>query len=349
VRLDRRPWFQTLQVPTGFGALAEVPTPSGNLAEQLAVHEFLSAEGNQVTIKPGDWVINSTLIIPDGFGLNASAGTRLSFAADAALVVNGPVNFTGTAEAPVELRAATAAGWPGMVVMEADAGSELTHVTVRNTTSVVLDQWVLTGGVNFYASNVLINNCRFFDSRGEDALNIIQSEFEIYNSDIRGTASDAFDADFSNGLIEGGLFADIGKAGGGDAIDVSGSQIIVRGTRFENVSDKALSVGEASSMQASTVIINSVGTGAAAKDGSQLTLSDSVINAASFAGLTAYIKKSEYGQARLESQNVKMVAVERPVLAQTGSIVNVDGVVAETSDVDVDALYETVMKPGLRK
>jgi hypothetical protein len=115
------------------------------------------------------------------------------------------------------------------------------------------------------------------------------------------------------------------------------------------VSDKALSVGEASSMRASTVIINSVGTGAAAKDGSQLTLSDSVINAASFAGLTAYIKKSEYGQARLESQNVKMVAVERPVLAQTGSIVNVDGVVAETSDVDVDALYETVMKPGLRK
>jgi hypothetical protein len=196
---------------------------------------------------------------------------------------------------------------------------------------------------------VLINNCRFFDSRGEDALNIIQSEFEIYNSDIRGTASDAFDADFSNGLIEGGLFADIGKAGGGDAIDVSGSQIIVRGTRFENVSDKALSVGEASSMQASTVIINSVGTGAAAKDGSQLTLSDSVINAASFAGLTAYIKKSEYGPARVESQNVRMIAVERPVLAQTGSVVTVDGVVAETSDVDVDALYETVMKPGLRK
>lgn len=349
VRLERRPWYQTLQVPTGFGALTEVPTPSGNLAEQLAAHEFLSAEGNQVTIKPGDWAINSTLFIPDGFSLSASAGTRLSFSADAALVVNGPVNFTGTAEAPVELRAATAAGWPGMVVMEADAGSELTHVTVRDTTSVRLDQWVLTGGVNFYASNVLINDCHFFDSHGEDALNIMQSEFEIYNSDIRGTASDAFDVDFSNGLVEGGLFADIGQAGGGDAIDLSGSQIIIRGTRFENVVDKALSVGEASSMQASTVIINSVGTGAAAKDGSQLTLSDSVINAASFAGLTAYIKKSEYGPARVESQNVRIVAVERPVLVQTGSVVIVDGVVAETSDVDVDALYETVMMPGLRQ
>ena len=102
-------------------------------------------------------------------------------------------------------------------------------------------------------------------------------------------------------------------------------------------------------MQASTVIINSVGTGAAAKDGSQLTLSDSVINAASFAGLTAYIKKSEYGPARVESKNVRIVAVERPVLVQTGSVVIVDGVVAETSDVDVDALYETVMMPGLRQ
>jgi hypothetical protein len=233
--------------------------------------------------------------------------------------------------------------------MEAGKRSVLEHVVVKGTTSVVTDAWTLTGGVNFYASDVQLSNCELHGSQGEDALNIIHSEFELLNTVIDGTASDAFDADFADGSVKGGEFRNIGTAGGGDAIDVSGSRVTVIGTHFENVSDKALSVGEKSELDARDVTIGSVGTGAASKDGSRLLLSDAKISNASFAGLTAYIKKPEYGAAEIVAQNVRIDSAETPVLVQTGSRVQLDGTEQETRDINVAALYETVMRPGLRR
>jgi hypothetical protein len=349
VRLERRPWYmpqRVSQVPAPRGAS---PIPSSSVNEQLELHSFLKADGNRLSVGPGDWLVREHLIIPPGYELKVAPGASLRFAADALLLVNGPIEFAGTAAQPIQFMAATDAGWPGMVVLDAGRPSRVDHTIVRDTTSVVIPGWTLTGGVNFYASDVEISNSRLLDSRGEDALNIIRSEFLLRDTEIRGTASDAFDADFATGRVEGGLFADVGKAGGGDAVDVSGSDVVVDGTRFENISDKALSVGEASRMRAVSVTVQGAGTGAAAKDGSVLTLSDSVINGASFAGLTAYIKKPEYGPARIEATGVQITAAERPVLAQTGSVIAIDGTVVETEDVDVDALYETIMRPGLRK
>ena len=351
VRLNKRPWYRQLLARPSYAPRSAAPIPRSSAAEQQHQHEFLLVDfaNRQFSVRPGDWQVNQHLIVPLGYSLTLSAGAKLRFAPDAALIANGPVRFSGTATAPIELTAATQNGWPGMVVMRAQTESRLEHVIVRDTTSVVLPGWTLTGGVNFYASDVDISDSKFIDSRGEDALNIIQANFKLHDIEIRGTVSDAFDADFAVGEVNGGLFTDIGKAGGGDAIDVSGSQVNVQGTRFANVSDKALSVGERSSLDATTVIVESAGTGAAAKDGSQLVLSDSVINSASFAGLTAYMKKPEYGPARIVATDVRIVSADKPTLVQNGSVVEVDGVAAATEDVDVDALYEGVMLPGLRK
>ena len=214
--------------------------------------------------------------------------------------------------------------------------------------SIITSQWTLTGGINFYASDVDIRDSRFVDSHGEDALNIISSEFMIDGLTIDGTASDAFDSDFSNGSVVNSTFVNVGKAGGGDAVDVSGSLISVTASEFRDVSDKALSVGEQSEMEASQIRMRNVGTGAASKDGSLLRLSDSNIDGASFAGFTAYIKKPEFGPARIEASGVTISNTETPALAQTGSAVVVDGEPIETIDVNVDALYDTIMRKGLQ-
>jgi hypothetical protein len=259
------------------------------------------------------------------------------------------VLFIGTATEPVVLRPDGVASWPGMVVMNAGSLSRFSHVTVQDTHSVATDLWTLTGGVNFYASDVEIVSSRFIDSHGEDALNIIHSKFLLKDIYVNGTVSDAFDADFAEGEISGGLFENVGKAGGGDAVDVSGSTVLVDGTRFNMIADKALSVGERSEMTAVNVSITASGTGAASKDGSHLNLKDSDIDGALFAGMTAYIKKSEHGPARIDATNVRISNTDTPVLVQTLSQIVVDGKNIATNDVDVDSLYETVMKPGLRK
>ena len=101
-------------------------------------------------------------------------------------------------------------------------------------------------------------------------------------------------------------------------------------------------------MDASDISVDSVGTGAASKDASLLRLTNAKISNAEFAGMTAYIKKPEYGPAEIVADNVIVSDTETPVLVQTGSRVKVDGEEIETRDIDVDALYDTVMRKGLR-
>lgn len=340
-----REWSQWHAATPRSAQLTGMPLPQVSDPNALP---FIELSAGTWSFTAGDWRIERDLVTPPGVTVVIPAGTTLRIAPDALILVNGPLQVLGDEDARVKFLPATDS-WPGLVVMNAGGPSVVRYGEFRSTHSVSTDNWTLTGGVNFYASDVTISDTLFADSRGEDALNIISSRYELNNITVDGTVSDAFDGDFTEGAVNGGLFTNIGSAGGGDAVDVSGSNIAVNGTRFVVVADKALSVGERSTMQATGVAIAKVGTGAAAKDGSRLEISDSNIDGATFAGMTAYIKKPEYGPAEIRAEGVAIVATERPVLVQTGSRASVDGEEVVAEDVDVDALYETVMRPGLRR
>ena len=149
-------------------------------------------------------------------------------------------------------------------------------------------------------------------------------------------ASDAFDGDFSDGIIENGRFADIG----GDAIDVSGAEVQVIGTLLEDVGDKAISVGEGSRLSARGVRIQRVGTAVASKDGSHTVIEDSEVSDVRYVVLMAYVKKAEYGPASLSARGVRMSDFGRQAVAQTGSELSIDGVLQSNEEIDVDALYQ---------
>jgi hypothetical protein len=183
----------------------------------------------------------------------------------------------------------------------------------------------------------------------EDALNIIHSEFSLNDVDFSDTLSDALDVDFGEGTIRGGHYVSIGGAGGGDAIDISGSTVAVSGTRFTGVSDKAISVGERSKMTAANLSIEQAGTGAAAKDGSFLDISSSKMEQVQTAGLMAYIKKPEFGPGRIEARAIDFSNVASRARVQLESGISIDGEVIPAEDLDVDNLYATTMKKGARQ
>ncbi|MEC9375555.1 MAG: CotH kinase family protein [Pseudomonadota bacterium] len=350
VRINQRPWYKFQRVRSSFPAREVSPIPNSTLEIQLKKHKFLSFNDDSqvLTVSKGDWVVSENIIVPPDLEFHVSAGAKLQFSSNAVLVSYSPIFVQGTKDLPVEMIASTDSGWPGIAVLGAEGKSQLNYLKVRDTNSVSLPGWFLTGGINFYQSDVVIEHCYFFDSRGEDALNIISSDFILRDSEIRRTASDAFDADFTTGKVLRSLFSDIGRAGGGDAFDVSGSEITVNQTFFENISDKALSIGERSTVNASDLNVKSAGTAIAAKDDSDLNLTDSNFQDIRFAGIAAYIKKPEYGPARIKASNVRIDSAKEPILSQTGSLISLDGVVVENTDVNVDELYQTIMKPGLR-
>ncbi|MGK0352162.1 MAG: hypothetical protein ACJAYX_002845 [Planctomycetota bacterium] len=340
-RLGNGTMRSTIAIPAP-PVVTRPPVPSSTVAEQLRQHAFLSLDPDGVTlrVKTGDWLVDGSIIVPFGNKLSMTAGTRLQFAAHGALVAHGPVHISGEAGRPVDLGPADGIGWRGVAVLDPGVPVAWRHATVRNTTGVAFPGWQLTGGVSFIGADVILRNVTLDGSTAEDALNVVGGSFELNELRVMNTRSDAFDADFANGTVHKGEFTSIG----GDAIDVSGSVVEVDGTRFDNVRDKALSIGERSSMRARGVHIGRAGTGAASKDGSLLELRDATIDAAEHFALAAYIKKPEFGVAEIRAERVRMGGSAVRAVAQLGSTIVIDGVAVVAQDLDVDALYASIMQ-----
>lgn len=312
--------------------------PAAALAEALARHPFLNWEGgsNRLRVDAGVWDVEGSLVLPEGVGLLLMAGVELRFAEGESLVSSGALLFRGTAEKPVRLRPSEGhETWGGLASIRSEAAHSWNHVVVEATAGIARSGWRPTGGVTLRGADVKISNSVFRGNRSEDALNLVRSEFELENVEFDDTSSDAVDADFSNGVIRGGSFSEIG----GDGIDVSGAKIEVDGVELVDIADKAISVGEASRVHVHDVRIERVATGVASKDRSELFLEDSLIGTASVAGVTVFTKKPEYGPASATLEDVEMNAVAREVLVQMGSNATVDGEAVAEVPLDTDTLY----------
>jgi hypothetical protein len=187
--------------------------------------------------------------------------------------------------------------------------------------------------VTFYESDVDIVSTTFKDHNGEDALNIVRSDFVIAGTTFDTTLSDAFDSDFSTGKVTKSTFINVGTAGGGDAIDTSGSTVEITDVKFRQVSDKSISAGEASTVTATGIDIDD--TGLASKDRSTLTAKNVTIKGAKFAALTAYIKKPEYGGATIIADDITINGGNTRNLVQNGSRIVLAGRTLATQDIDI--------------
>ena len=328
--------------------------PQPTLAKTLSEHSYLKVDKkrNILRVKSGQWQVNSWLVVPEGFELLLSEGTTLNFKSSAGLLARGPVTIKGTKDSPVILqgmRNSTKANyWQGIFVMNSESPSHWSHVKIKNTKGIKNNDWVVSAGVTFYESDVYLKNVTFSENRCEDALNIIRSTFDLMDVDIKNAISDGLDADFSNGVVTGGIFKNLGFAGGGDGIDLSGSRITITGTRFLNIADKAISVGEESYLISDQLSIQKVGVGIVSKDGSHTTVQNSEVMETKIAGLMAYTKKPVYPLATLHAKDITFKNSTPNALVQKGNEVMLGGILVEPSEFDIKNLYKTSMKPGLR-
>ena len=335
--------------------LKQRPIPKMILAKTLTEHPFLKfhEESKIMSVKMGDWEVKNWIVIPENIELQIFSGTTLRFNSESGLLSKGPVSIVGTLNEPVVLTGigspADKKAWQGISVLKSQKPSIWTHVKIMNAGGIKKEGWELPGGVNFYESDVEMNHVMFSGNQSEDALNIVRSKFELNSVIFKDAVSDAFDSDFSNGVVRGGMYENIGHAGGGDGIDVSGSEITVTGTVFKNISDKALSVGEQSTMTAVDVTIEQVGTAAVSKDNSHLILTNAKINQVKTPALMAYTKKKEYGPGTIVASELEIQSVSSRAVAQKGSHITIDGESIEETDLNVKELYASQMKPGKGK
>ena len=337
-----------------FPPLPEQPISVSTLDSVLALHPFLTwNEQNTVLIvRTGVWKVNRPLIFPRNTRVFVEPGTTLQFSPKSFLLARGPIMMNGTVEQPITLEGQTQdqqrGNWQGVVVLQANEASTWTHVKVLDTAGVDQPHWKLTGGVTFYESEIFMKNSYLSGNISEDALNIVRTNFQLTDTKIETAVSDGLDVDFGKGTIIGGAYIGIGFQGGGDAIDVSGSEVSVENVLIRDVTDKGISVGEGSHLTAKNVTIERTGVGAVSKDGSLLKITDSRLVSGKTA-LMAYTKKPEYGPGKVIGENVVLPTLTNTVRVQNGSSIQLDGELVQTENLDVEELYNTSMKSGRKR
>ncbi len=277
----------------------------------------LDDSGKVLQIRSGQWQIDDLVILPRGIALVVNVDTRLLFAPNAGLVLNGDLTVSGTASAPVFFDASEkASGWLGIFSHGVDSEVSITHAAFNATRGFEMPGWRQPAGLLFHRASVVLENVAVSNSCADDAINLIRSTLKFNNVQISNSCSDAIDIDASTGTL-----SDLNlHQSGGDLLDISDSTVSLTSSVFGGAGDKAISIGEASDVEISEVDISESTIGLAVKDLSHVSIKQTDFTSLDI-GLMAFQKKAEYGPAVIVGNELQIDANQRYVLEEGSGIV----------------------------
>lgn len=314
--------FDTYSVPINPWPFPKGLTPQQELMETVNLDNekwIRKRDGKNIYVKQGDVKVDRPIVIPKGYKVHFDKGTRLNLTDGAMFISYSPVMMRGSEKEPVIITSADFSG-NGFTVLQAAEKSIVDHVKFENLNTLDYKGWTLTGAVTFYESDVDISNTTFYRNQCEDALNTIRSNFRVTATRFDYIYSDAFDSDFCTGKLDNAEFKNIGN----DAIDFSGSTILIKDVVIEDVNDKGISGGEASNLTVVNPVIRRANIGLASKDLSRIRCTGGTITDCVY-GLVLLQKKPEYGPATMYLERTQLQNAKTDMLIETGSQVTMNG------------------------
>ena len=288
-------------------------------------------DSNSYEIERGDWVINKPIVISGN--LNILPGTNLKFSKDSYLIVKGSISAEGNVDSRITFKALSDT-WKGIYVLNSNDKSSLKHVTISNISALEDNLLNLSGGLTFYQSNIDLRDVRLIDIYAEDAINIVESSFSINSLSIENAYSDGLDSDFSSGTVINSSFNGIG----GDALDFSGSEVLIDNTNIEGVKDKAISAGESSSINIRDSFLDNVAIGIVSKDGSDVEVFNTKITNYYLHAIMSFYKKGFYSMPSIEIRSCQ-IDPGNAFVRQSGTNMLVDGTEEPEINLNVELLY----------
>ena len=239
--------------------------------------------------------IDTTIITPKNMKVIFKEGSEIIFKSKGQLIAMGGIELNGSSKSRIKVSSHTDAINGGIYVLESSNESLIKFSDFANLRGVYLDNSLLTGALVFYKSKVSINDSTFIGNlKTDDYINIVNSEFNIENVEIKNSFADSLDVDFSNGHINNLLI----RNSGNDGLDFSGSKVLIENTKIQNSSDKGLSVGENSNIEVKNINITDSFIGIAVKDGSTL-YADYASTKNNNYDYASFVKKIAYGKPTL--------------------------------------------------
>ena len=289
-----------------------------NVRGNISDHYFIKTLSDRIHIPKGNWQLVNDLVIPKGTQFHIDAGAVIDLINYSSIVSFSPIYLNGNQNEFIKIFSSDSSGM-GISVLNADNRSIITSTIFDNLSNLKNNVWNMTGSINFYNSNVILDNVTFSNNNSEDNLNIIRSEYEINNCHFNNSGFDAFDSDFSNnGSISNTTFNNSGN----DAIDISGGNVVLKNLEIRNSKDKAISVGENSITYCESISIFDALIGIVSKDNSYVNCNNININSTKI-GISAYMKKREYGGGKIIIKDASMYNVDDFYISDSISTITV--------------------------
>lgn len=292
-------------LPDNFKLLRDAAEPPRVFAARHPEFIFHSEE-HILRLPAGVYVWSEHIVIPPGTQVVFDPGVSVFLRDNVSVISYSPVAMRGTADYPVTITAANPEEpWGGFAVIDTDKQKNaVRHAVIsRGRGFDGLNGILATGMIAFHHSDAEIADSRIENAAGEDGLNIKYAAVSVRNTVFSQTASDAFDCDACSGVVENNRFETIGTGAnlhtgigniGGDAIDISFSDVLIKGNVIIGAADKGMSIGERSFPRVEKNIIAKSEAGIAVKDASSARIVGNAIlkNAV---GIEAYQKKNIFG------------------------------------------------------
>ncbi|MDB3995958.1 hypothetical protein N9441_03455, partial [Candidatus Pelagibacter sp.] len=285
----------------------------------------------------GEHTFTSTAIFKNKVIIEKNTKLRLLNNSD--LIFESSVDINGNENNPVLISGSKDSTGSIIIINKLNSLSKINYAKFFNLTQSSTPLRRYTGSINGYGGKFEISNSTFIDGDSEDQLNIVHSEIEMSNVSFNNSKSDAFDCDFCDGKIVNIQFDKIG----GDALDVSGSNLDIDSININSVYDKAISVGEGSRIKLIHGNFNNISTAVAVKDGSHASIENinlsNVINDA----FMTYVKKPIFkGKTTLSVKNLKNILNlgGKKCVRNINTLISINGKICNISEVNVDKLYK---------
>ena len=301
---------------------------------------YFDEDGNFLKLKKNVIIIKEKIIIPENFKIIINPGQKILFGDNSFLISFSPIIANGTQDNKIIISSIKKEkNFSGIYILNATEESIFKNVTFENLGQLTHKNLNLLGCINFYDTKIKITNIQIINSNCEDLINFINSKYIVHDSKFLNSKSDGIDSDFSEGIITNSIFENIG----GDAIDLSGSNLYVKNLSLKKIKDKAFSIGEKSKAEINDVLITESGVGLAAKDGSEVEIFNSKISLSKLYDIMAYEKKNFYGSSKI-SANGNEIDLNK-VIASKNNLISLDEKEILTKFLDVKKLYsEGIMK-----
>ncbi len=311
-----------------------------NKQSNISEFNFLMVDesSKKIFIKKGKQIIDKDIVIPSGYQLIANSEVALDLKNHAGIISYSPIIFIGTDDQNILIGSSDSTG-QGILIVGSTATSTFKNVTFRNLPKVKDTQWKRSGYLTFYESPVLFIHCSVYNSKAEDAVNIIRSSFSFKECLFHKMKDDAIDADFSQGTIDNCAFENCNE----NALDITMCNVKVSSIYVNGAGNKAFNIKAGSKLSGNDIRILNANIAVSAEDMSTanfntISISDSKI------GVVAYKNKPGAGHPEIKLERITFTHVKKNYLKEKKSSIQINEIEINDEVNDVESIIKSDKK-----